>query len=178
MTRRLPHQRQASLTNSAKSVSSVAISPTFMKEFAMFKKILMAFAMLCLMLGNAFAAVDLNTADQAALDSVKGVGAVKSKAILEERSKNGPFKDWADFEKRVKGFGAKSTDTLSKNGITVNGQAKPSAASAAPAKASTPAPAAAPAKASTPAPATAPAKASAPASATASAAASAAASKK
>lgn len=145
----------------------------------MFKKILMAFAMLCLMLGNAFAAVDLNTADQAALDSVKGVGAVKSKAILEERSKNGPFKDWADFEKRVKGFGAKSTDTLSKNGITVNGQAKAAAASAKPSAAASAkpsaaasAPAASVAPASAPAASAAPAKASAPAASAASAAAS------
>ena len=70
------------------------------RKLAMFKKILFAFAMMFVMLGSALAAVDLNTADQAALDSVKGVGAVKSKAILDERSKGGPFKDWADFEKR------------------------------------------------------------------------------
>ncbi len=86
--------------------------------------------MFYLLIGSAFAAVDINTADQAALDSVKGIGAVKSKAILDERTKAGPFKDWADFEKRVKGFAAKSTDALSKNGVTVNGQAKAAAASA------------------------------------------------
>jgi competence protein ComEA len=102
-----------------------------MKDYAMFKKILLAFAMLYLLIGSAFAAVDINTADQAALDSVKGIGAVKSKAILDERTKGGPFKDWADFEKRVKGFAAKSTDALSKNGVTVNGQAKVAAAAAA-----------------------------------------------
>ncbi|MBI3230363.1 MAG: helix-hairpin-helix domain-containing protein, partial [Burkholderiales bacterium] len=81
----------------------------------MLKKILMAFAMLCMMIGGAFAAVEVNSADQAALDSLPGVGAVKSKSILDERSKNGPFKDWADFQKRVKGFADKSTDALSKN---------------------------------------------------------------
>lgn len=124
----------------------------------MLKKILLAFAVMFVMLGSAFAAVDLNSADQAALDTVKGIGAAKSKAILEERSKNGPFKDWADFEKRVKGFAAKSTAALSKNGVTIDGQAK-AAASASAAAGSTPAPAAsASAKASAPAPASASAK--------------------
>lgn len=111
----------------------------------MLKKFLLAFAMIFVMLGSAFAAVDLNTADQAALDSVKGIGAVKSKAILAERSKGGPFKDWADFEKRVKGFAAKSTATLSKNGVTINGQAKSEVVANVPAGASVNASVAAPA---------------------------------
>lgn len=115
----------------------------------MFNKLLMAFAMFFLMLGSVSAAVDLNTADQAALDSVKGIGAVKSKAILEERKKAGQFKDWADFEKRVKGFAGKSTDKLSKAGVTINGQPKTAAAAAA-SKGSTAAAAAN--KGSTPAP--------------------------
>ncbi|MBV6320042.1 ComEA family DNA-binding protein [Duganella violaceipulchra] len=87
----------------------------------MFKKILLAVATLVVTMGFAFAQVDVNKADAAALDSVKGIGPVKSKAILEERKK-GDFKDWADFEKRVKGIGEKSAVKLSQAGLVVNGK--------------------------------------------------------
>jgi len=87
----------------------------------MFKKILLAVATLIVTMGFAFAQVDVNKADAAALDSVKGIGPVKSKAILEERKK-GDFKDWADFEKRVKGIGEKSAVKLSQAGLVVNGK--------------------------------------------------------
>lgn len=87
----------------------------------MFKKILLAVATLIVTMGFAFAQVDVNKADAAALDSVKGIGPAKSKAILEERKK-GDFKDWADFEKRVKGIGEKSAVKLSQAGLVVNGK--------------------------------------------------------
>ncbi|WP_332854703.1 ComEA family DNA-binding protein [Duganella sp. S19_KUP01_CR8] len=87
----------------------------------MFKKILLAVATLIVTMGFAFAQVDVNKADAAALDAVKGIGPVKSKAILEERKK-GDFKDWADFEKRVKGIGEKSAVKLSQAGLVVNGK--------------------------------------------------------
>ncbi|UMR33176.1 helix-hairpin-helix domain-containing protein [Massilia sp. MB5] len=64
----------------------------------------------------------------AALDSVKGLGPAKTKAILDERNKNGEFKDWADLEKRVKGIGAKSAAKLSEAGLQVNGKALDGAA--------------------------------------------------
>jgi competence protein ComEA len=88
----------------------------------MLKKLLLALAVLIATMGFAFAQVDVNKADQAALDSVKGIGPKTSKAILDERKKGGDFKDWADFEKRVKGIGEKSAVKLSKAGLTVNGQ--------------------------------------------------------
>ena len=66
----------------------------------MFKKLLLAVATLIATMSFAFAQVDVNKADAAALDAVKGIGPVKSKAILEERKK-GDFKDWPDLEKRV-----------------------------------------------------------------------------
>ena len=87
----------------------------------MFKKILLAVATLIATMGFAFAQVDVNKADAAALDAVKGIGPVKSKAILEERKK-GDFKDWTDFEKRVKGIGEKSAVKLSAAGLVVNGK--------------------------------------------------------
>ncbi|TOZ21520.1 competence protein ComE, partial [Burkholderia pseudomallei] len=74
---------------------------------AMLKKLLMLVVALSLSLTAALAAaVEVNTADQAALESVKGLGPVKSKAIIDERAKNGPFKDADDLANRVKGLGA------------------------------------------------------------------------
>jgi competence protein ComEA len=95
----------------------------------MLKKILLAVATMIATMGFAFAQVDVNKADQAALDSVKGIGPKTSKAILDERKK-GEFKDWADLEKRVKGVGDKSAEKLSDAGLTVNGQPKPKASAA------------------------------------------------
>jgi competence protein ComEA len=89
----------------------------------MIKKLMLAIAALVASTGFAFAQVDVNKADAAALDGVKGVGPSMSKAILDERSK-GEFKDWADFQKRVKGVGDKRAAKLSEAGLQVNGKAK------------------------------------------------------
>lgn len=62
-------------------------------------------------ISTAFAAVNLNTATQAELDTVKGIGPGKAKAIVEYRDKNGPFKSVDDLN-QVKGFGQKSIDKL------------------------------------------------------------------
>jgi competence protein ComEA len=97
----------------------------------MLKKLLLAAATLVATMGFAFAQVDINKADQAALDGIKGIGPVMSKNILNERKKGGEFKDWADLQKRVKGVGGKSSDKLSEAGLTVNGQPKPKASAAA-----------------------------------------------
>jgi competence protein ComEA len=91
----------------------------------MLKKLLMLCLALMLSVGHAFAAVDVNTADEAALDSVKGLGPVKSKAIVDERTKNGPFKDADDLANRVKGLGTKSVAKLEENGLTVGGSSLP-----------------------------------------------------
>ena len=107
----------------------------------MMKKLLMALLTLVVTMGFAFAQVDVNKADAASLDTIKGIGPAKSKAILEERSKGGEFKDWADFEKRVKGIGDKNAVKLSEAGLQVNGKSKDGAA-AKPAKAEKPAKAA------------------------------------
>ena len=55
----------------------------------MMKKMLLMFAVLCFGASAALAAVDVNTADQAALDSIAGVGPTTSKAIIDERDKHG-----------------------------------------------------------------------------------------
>jgi len=90
----------------------------------MIKKLLLAVATLAASMSFAFAQVDVNKADASALDSVKGVGPAMSKTIIDARTKGGDFKDWADFEKRVKGVGDKRAAQLSKAGLQVNGQSK------------------------------------------------------
>ena len=96
----------------------------------MIKKLMLAIAALAASTSFVFAQVDVNKADAAALDGVKGVGPSMSKAILDERSK-GEFKDWADLQKRVKGLGEKKAAKLSEAGLQVNGKAKEGAAMAA-----------------------------------------------
>ncbi|RQO80543.1 helix-hairpin-helix domain-containing protein [Acidovorax sp. FJL06] len=98
----------------------------------MLKKLLTLIATL-LLATAAFAAVDVNTATEAELDGIKGIGPGLSGRILEER-KSAPFKDWADFIGRVGGVGNKSAVNFSKEGLTVNGK-KYSAAAAAKAEA-------------------------------------------
>ncbi len=85
----------------------------FKKFFAM----LMAFAATI-----AMAAVDVNDATVADLDSIKGIGPGTSAKILEER-KSAKFKDWDDFIQRVSGIGDKRAAKLSAQGLTVNGAA-------------------------------------------------------
>ncbi|MFT5587911.1 MAG: competence protein ComEA [Bradyrhizobium sp.] len=89
----------------------------------MIKKCLLAIASMLLVAGvcHAAANVDVNQADQAALDGIKGVGPRMSQAILDERQKGGKFKNWADLEQRVKGIKKKSAVRLSGVGLTVNG---------------------------------------------------------
>ena len=78
----------------------------------------------------AMAAVDVNQATEAELDSVKGIGPGTSRLILKERRK-APFTDWHDFISRVKGVGEVRATHLSDAGLTVGGKAyQPAAAGA------------------------------------------------
>lgn len=88
--------------------------------------------MMCLLTVMAYAQqpttsnlIELNTASQAALDGLPGLGPHQSKIILRERAKSGLFKDWDDFSARVKGIGAKNSAKLSYAGLRVNGLSKP-----------------------------------------------------
>ena len=67
------------------------------------KKLLFIFVSLLVLCGSSFA-VDLNKATQAELEALKGIGEVKAKAIVDYRTKNGPFKSADDLDK-VKGVG-------------------------------------------------------------------------
>ncbi len=84
----------------------------------MWKKILVVLAMLYA--AASFAAVDVNKASAAELDSIKGIGPGISSKIIDERKK-GSFKDWQDFIDRVKGVGENNAAKFSTEGLTVNG---------------------------------------------------------
>jgi competence protein ComEA len=86
----------------------------------MFKRLLSA--LLALSASLAFAAVDVNTASVADLDSIKGIGPGTSSKIVGAR-KSAKFKDWGDFISRVPGIGNKRAVKLSGEGLTVNGEA-------------------------------------------------------
>lgn len=73
--------------------------------------------------GWSFAApVDVNKADQAQLETVKGIGPATAGKILAERKK-GSFKDWGDLVGRVPGIGDKSAQKLSDGGLVIDGKA-------------------------------------------------------
>ncbi|MFC5428151.1 ComEA family DNA-binding protein [Paraburkholderia denitrificans] len=92
----------------------------------MLKKLLMLLVALGLSLSALMAsAVEVNTADETALESVKGIGPAHAKAILDERAKHGPFKDADDLVNRVKGVGPKSVLNLEAAGLTINGSSAP-----------------------------------------------------
>ncbi len=81
-------------------------------------------AVLAMMALPVLAAVNINTATQAELEAVKGLGETKAKAIISYRENNGAFKSLDDLDK-VKGFGKASIDKL-RSELTV-GTTKPSA---------------------------------------------------
>lgn len=70
---------------------------------------------------NAFAAVDVNQASQAELESVKGIGPGLSSKIVNAR-KTSSFKDWPDFVERVSGIGPGNANRFSQAGLTVGGK--------------------------------------------------------
>ncbi len=80
-----------------------------------------------------FAAVDVNKATAAELDSIKGIGPAISAKILDEKKKGGNFKDWNDLVTRVNGLGEANAARFSAEGLTVGGASFKGAA-AAPAK--------------------------------------------
>lgn len=77
---------------------------------------------LALVAATAFAAVDVNKATQAELQSIKGIGPAMSTKILDARKTAG-FKDWSDLQTRVKGVGVNNSQRFSTEGLTVSGAA-------------------------------------------------------
>ncbi|MEO8767111.1 MAG: helix-hairpin-helix domain-containing protein [Nitrosospira sp.] len=73
------------------------------------KKSLISIVTLLTFTGIAYAAVNINTATQAELQTLKGVTAAKAKAIIDYRSKAGAFKSTDDLEK-VEGVNSRTVD--------------------------------------------------------------------
>lgn len=67
-------------------------------------------------------ALDINLANEAELDSVKGMGPALSAKVLKARAQ-GAFKDWSDLMQRVSGIRQNKAQQFSDLGLTVNGQA-------------------------------------------------------
>ena len=72
------------------------------------------------MSGVLAAPVDANSATQADLEQIPGVGPSIAQRILDERGR-APFKDWRDLIGRVKGIGSGSAAKFSDAGLTVDG---------------------------------------------------------
>jgi len=68
------------------------------------RKLLLAFIVWFAISGAALAAVNINTATKDELVTLKGVGEKRAQAIIDYRTKNGPFKTVDDLEK-VPGIG-------------------------------------------------------------------------
>jgi competence protein ComEA len=92
------------------------------------KKLLLVLAMWLAMVGAALAQININTATKEQLDGLKGIGPTKAQAIIDYRTKNGPFKTVDDLEK-VTGIGpATMKDIRSQISVTGGGAAPAKAA--------------------------------------------------
>jgi len=85
------------------------------------KKLLMVLIAFFAFSGMATAAINLNSASKAELETVKGIGPQKAEAILDYRKKNGPFKKVDDL-RNVSGFGDKSVENM-RSELTVDAAA-------------------------------------------------------
>jgi competence protein ComEA len=75
------------------------------------KSIMLTVWLVLLWVAVAIAAVNINSADQQALESLPGIGAVKAEAIIKYREEHGKFKS-VDELTEVKGIGQKSLENI------------------------------------------------------------------
>ncbi|MGL6072499.1 ComEA family DNA-binding protein [Craterilacuibacter sp.] len=94
------------------------------------KKLLAGLLGALLLSSAAMAAVNLNSASQAELEALNGIGPSKAKAIIDFRTKNGPFKTVEELN-NVPGIGDKTMEMLKKD-VSV-GPGKPAATMSKPA---------------------------------------------
>ena len=98
------------------------------------KKLLLAISICFAIYGVAIAAVNINTATKEELTSLQGIGEKRAQDIIDDRTKNGPFKSVDDLEK-VPGIGPGRMKQI-RSQISVTGKTtidKPAAAPAKPA---------------------------------------------
>ena len=84
------------------------------------KRWLVTLVWLLLCASHAAFALEINQANQAELDSLKGMGPSLSAKVLKARTE-APFKSWADLMQRVSGVGRAKAKEFSDQGLTVNG---------------------------------------------------------
>ena len=63
--------------------------------------------------------INVNTATQSELESIKGIGPSKAKTIITERTDGGHFQDANDLQKRIRGIGMRSVEKMVDNGLTI-----------------------------------------------------------
>lgn len=69
-------------------------------------------------------AVDLNQATRAEIEAVRGVGVELTDRLLHARLE-GPFRDWPDLRRRVKGVSQRALAGLNEARFRIHGQAPP-----------------------------------------------------
>lgn len=84
------------------------------------KQRILAYLMFWLLVPVANAVVDLNSASQAELETLNGIGPAKAQAILEYRKKNGGFKSVEELD-QVPGIGQATLNNLKKD-VSVTGK--------------------------------------------------------
>jgi competence protein ComEA len=68
-------------------------------------------------------ALEINDANRAQLEQLKGVGVTLAEKILVEREK-ARFSGWDDLRQRVKGISGKRVTEWQAKGVTVNGEGR------------------------------------------------------
>lgn len=63
--------------------------------------------------------INVNSASQSELESIKGIGPARARAIISAREEGGAFQDADDLQKRVRGIGSKSVEKLLDNGLAI-----------------------------------------------------------
>ncbi|OVZ64317.1 hypothetical protein CDO44_02825 [Pigmentiphaga sp. NML080357] len=69
-------------------------------------------------------AVDVNTATQSQLETVRGIGPKTAATIMQERRRGGPFLSFEDLAERVRGLGAKRLQKLRAAGLALDRHGK------------------------------------------------------
>ena len=69
-------------------------------------------------------ALEINQANEAELDSIKGMGPAMTRKVLNARAEK-PFINWKDLTSRVAGIGKAKAQQFSDQGVLVNGQSFP-----------------------------------------------------